>query len=113
MKLIKRAELYKNLNSEFGLNEQIQRELTNGNAQFVLELARTLSMGYSVPCLAMHMSTIFFNKKSYINFDRFVILAGALLLASKLKDVNTRIRDFGSSFYTVISKVKGGIEPFN
>jgi hypothetical protein len=115
MKLIRWAELYKNLNSEFGLNEQIQRELTNGNAQFIIDLSRSLQppTGYSVPCLAIHIATVFFNKKSYVNYDRFMILAGALLLASKMKDVNCRIRDFCSSFYNVISKVNRSNEPYN
>lgn len=115
MKLVKRAEVYRNINSEFGLNEHIQRELTNGNAQFIVELARSVApqLGYSVPCLAMQISIVFFSKKSYVNYDRFVILAGALLLASKLKDVNSRMRDFCSSFFNVISKVNRSTEPYN
>lgn len=115
MKLIKRSELYKNINNEFGLNEQIQRELTNGNAQFIIEFSRVLQLqtGYSVPCLAMHLASAFFHRKSYVNYDRFVMLAGALLLASKLKDLNSRIRDFCSSFYQVVSKINRSSEPYN
>lgn len=115
MKLVKRADLYRNLNSEFGLNEQIQRELSNGNAQFIIDFVRVLQLptGYSVPCLAMHLANYFFHRKSYVNYDRFVMLAGAVLLASKLKDLNSRIRDFCSSFYNVISKVNCSNEPYN
>lgn len=64
-----------------------------------------IKMGYSVPCLAMHISNNFYNKKSYVNYDRFIMLAGSLLLASKLRDINCRIKDFCHAFYNVISKV--------
>lgn len=37
--LIKQDDTEKNLNSEFGINKEVQRIMANGNTQFIIRLA--------------------------------------------------------------------------
>lgn len=69
-------------------------------------------MSYSVPSLAMHIANVFFYKKCYVNYDRFIILAGSLLLAQKLKDVDSRLKHLAHVFYNRIIKINGIHEPY-
>jgi hypothetical protein len=51
-----------------------------------------MKFGYTVPTLALHIATIFFHKKSFIHYDRLLILAASFLLASKLKSIDCRLK---------------------
>ena len=66
-------------------------------------------MGYSVPSLAIHIASVFFYKKCYVNYDRFIILTGALLLAQKLRDVDARLKHLCNAFYAVTSRLNRSI----
>ena len=92
---------------------QIQQHLACENAQFIIELARDLKTSYSVPTLALHISTVFFNKKSYIHFDRFIVLTASYLLATKIKSMDYRLKNLCNALYNVVTRKAMGAEPFN
>jgi hypothetical protein len=98
------SELANNINGEFGLTLELQQHLASENAQFIIELARDLKTSYSIPTLALHIATVFFHKKSYIHFDRFIILTASYLLASKVKSMDYRLKNLCNAFYNVITR---------
>jgi hypothetical protein len=102
-----------NANAEFGLTQELQAHLASQNAQFMMDIAREMKFGYSVPTLALHISTLFFHKKSYIHYDRLLILSASFLLASKLKNIDCRLKALCNSFYNIINFRTNGTEPFN
>ena len=111
--LIAEKDLGVNANAEFGLTQQLQAHLASQNAQFMIDIAREMKFGYSVPTLALHISTLFFHKKSYIHYDRLLILTASFLLASKLKNIDCRLKALCNSFYNIINFRTNGTEPFN
>lgn len=103
-----------NPNGSFGLTLLLQQHLASENAQFIIELAREMKTSYSIPTLALHIATVFFHKKSYIHFDRYLILTASYLLASKIKNMDCRLKNLCNALYNVISrKAMMGVEPFN
>jgi hypothetical protein len=106
--------LANNPNGSFGLTLPLQQHLASENAQFIIELAREMKTSYSIPTLALHIATVFFHKKSYIHFDRYLILTASYLLASKIKNMDCRLKSLCNALYNVISrKAMMGVEPFN
>ena len=110
---INESELANNLNATFGLNGELQNHLACQNAQFVIEISRDLKTSYSIPTLALHISTTFFHKKSYLNYDRFLILTASYLLASKIKNMDCRVKNLCNAMNNVITRKNINPEPYN
>lgn len=78
--------------------------LTNGNAQFVIDIALEMKLGHSITALSLHIATIFFQRRCYVHHDRFIILTASVLLATKLKDLDSRLRMLCSVFHKIINR---------
>lgn len=87
--------------------------LSNGNTQFALEICRELKTNYSIPTVALQITSYFFHKKCYVNHDRFMIILGAIILSNKLKHISFRIKDIAYAFYKVINYHNNSNEPYN
>jgi hypothetical protein len=72
-----------------------------------------MNISYTIPSLALHISQIFFQKKCYLFYDRFLILTASFALASKLKDMDCRLKSLCHSFYNIISRMTMNFEPYN
>lgn len=110
---IEENKLAKNSNFDFGLTLEIQRLFACENVAFIIELTREMKISYTIPSLALQISINFFHKKCYVHYDRFIILTACLLLASKLKNIECRVKFLCNGFYNVISRATNNIEPFN
>ena len=77
----------------------LQIQLRNSSAQFVIDLSRELNLSFSFCVLAVHTTHLFFHQRSYLEFNRFEIGAGALALACKLIDFHIDFRTVASKFY--------------
>jgi hypothetical protein len=105
-------ELNTNINTEYGFDYQVLSVIINGNAEFMIDLARSTKMSYTIPSLALNIVNIFFQKKAYIFYDRYLILTAAFVLATKLKDIDCRLKSVCHCYYNVISNLTGSFEPF-
>lgn len=110
---IAESELSSNTNTSFGLTHELQDHLACENVQFMIELSRDLKTSYSIPTLALHICSIFFHKKSYLHFDRFLILTAGYLLASKIKNMDCRVKNLCNALYNIITRKTMSVEPFN
>lgn len=110
---IAESELAANPNGEFGMSMATQRLLACENAQFIISLARELKFSYTIPTLALQISTVFFQRKSYMHYDRLLMLAASMLLASKLKNLDCRLKSLCNCFYNVVSQKGNLMEPFS
>lgn len=94
------------LNSTF-FNENFpsskQREFHNSCAEFIIRLAEKLNISYSFTMLAIHLTNFFFHKKSFKQFDRFIICVAALVLACKILDFHIDLRNVSSKYYSLHS----------
>ncbi len=78
--------------------------MANGNTQFIIRLAnaKELKLSYSMPTIALQIAAKFFHLKCYIHYDRFLILAACLLLATKIKDMEMKIKNLCFAFHSVM-----------
>ena len=72
-----------------------------------------MKISYTIPSLALHISHIFFQKKCYLFYDRYLILTAAFALASKLKDMDCRLKSVCNCYYNIISRMMISFDPFN
>jgi len=66
-----------------------------------------MKFSYTIPTLALHIATHFFHLKSYVHYDRLLILAASVLLASKLKNIDCRLKNICNSFYNAVLNKSG------
>ena len=55
--------------------------------------------------LAIHLSHLFFHKKCYMYYDRFVVAAACLFLSCKIYDKHPEIKKLSTSFIKVMRKL--------
>ena len=63
-----------------------------------------MKLGHNITSLALHLAIAFFHRKCYVNHDRFIVLTAALLLATKLRDMDSRLKILCSRFDQVIKQ---------
>ena len=87
--------------------------MANGNTQFIIDLANSkeLKLSYTLPTIALEIAAKFFHLKCYINYDRFVILAACLLLATKFKDMEMKLKNLCFAFHTVMNRLSQSSVP--
>ena len=80
----------------------------------MIDLARSMKSGYTIPAAGMHIATRFFHLKCYVHYDRLLILTASYLLASKLKNVECRVKNLCHCYYNTIQEKMGDIhQPYN
>ncbi len=55
----------------------------------------------------MLIASYFFYKKSYLNYDRMIVCAASLFLASKIFNEYGMIKQFIDSYYQVVNLANG------
>ncbi|KAM3129102.1 hypothetical protein pb186bvf_018814 [Paramecium bursaria] len=107
MKLIKKKDVFTNINTEYEISEAVQKKLMNGNAQFIIDLATQLDLNsYSTVTLAVYLCNYFFHHKCYLQYDRFIVAAASLLLAQKIKDGDPRMRMLLHNYYKILQNIE-------
>ena len=101
-------------NAEFGLTLPLQQHLASENTQFMIDLARAMKSGYTIPAAGLHIATRFFHLKCYVHYDRLLIHTASYLLASKLKNVECRLKNLCHCYYnTVQDRTPDFHQPYN
>lgn len=67
-----------------GLPFEIQQQLRSGDFAFITEMGRQLQIDEQVLCTANFMVNLFFTRRSYLNYDRFIVNTAALMLSCKI-----------------------------
>ncbi|KAL4460518.1 hypothetical protein ABPG74_000269 [Tetrahymena malaccensis] len=90
MKLYKKSEIFSekyNKNSELEISPEVQKKIMDGNAAFIIDLIASLKIpSFTISSLGIQLVNYFFIGKSYLNYDRFIYCAAALMLAFKIKE---------------------------
>ena len=87
MKLLSEADCRRGT----GLPFEEQQILRSGDYTFLTELGNKLLLDDHVACTANYMLNLFFLRRSYLQFDRRMICAAAIMLASKI--TNFKVQD--------------------
>lgn len=89
-----------------GLPFEIQQQLRSGDFAFVTEMGRQLQIDEHVLCTANYMINLFFIRRSYLNYDRFIVSTSALMLACKIHNFRRQGKriypsNFASTYHSV------------
>lgn len=81
--MITKQEILNNINTEWHIPQENQKESRYGLCKFIIDICQKISLSYETASLAMLITNFFFIKNCYFNYDKLTMACAALLLSSK------------------------------
>ena len=70
--MIKREEIFSNINTDYGFSPNILKESRYGLCRYISDICISIELNNDIASIAMVYMNHFFIKKSYINFEKLV-----------------------------------------
>jgi len=109
MKILTELEIKENVNTFHGMSPEQQQKLRMENWYFILELSSII--GYHISkhtvSAAMLLTSFFYVKKDYLEYDRLQVWTAALFYASKLFNELRRIDYYILAYHKMLNKMEG------
>ena len=110
--MITKEEIGNNINTEWNIPLEAQKESRYGLCKFIIETCQKLTLSNNTASLAMLLTNFFFIKKCYFNFDKLSTACAAILLSSKTETSQSKFTDICKE-YSIIKNKALGIEGFH
>lgn len=104
--MISKEEIEKNINSEWQITLDYQKESRYGLCKFIVEVCQRTNLSNETASLAMLMTNYFFIKKCYFNYDKLTTACAAILLASKAQTSQSKFNDICKEYSNTLNKIK-------
>ena len=105
--MITKEEITHNINSEWQITLNYQKESRYGLCKFIIELCQTINLTDETASLAMLLTNFFFIKKCYFNYDKLTTACAAILLSSKTQTSQSKFNDICKEYSNIQSKLIG------
>ena len=103
--MISKEEIRNNINTEWKIPLESQDKSRYGLCKYIVEVSQKLNLSQSTATLAMLITNYFFIKNCYFNYDKLSIVSSAILLATKAKSSQNRLKEICDEY----NKIKGKI----
>ena len=103
--MISKEEIRNNINTEWKIPLESQDKSRYGLCKYIVEVSQKLNISQSTATLAMLITNYFFIKNCYFNYDKLSIASSAILLATKAKSSQNRLKEICDEY----NKVKGKV----
>ena len=105
--MITKEEITHNINSEWQITLNYQKESRYGLCKFIIELCQKINLTDETASLAMLLTNFFFIKKCYFNYDKLTTACAAILLSSKTQTSQSKFNDICKEYSNIQSKLIG------
>ena len=105
--MITKEEITNNINSEWQITLNYQKESRYGLCKFIIEVCQKINLSDETASLAMLLTNFFFIKKCYFNYDKLTTACAAILLASKTQTSLSKFNDICKEYSNIQSKLIG------
>ena len=105
--MITKEEITHNINSEWQITLNYQKESRYGLCKFIIEICQKINLSDETASLAMLLTNFFFIKKCYFNYDKLTTACAAILLSSKTKTSQSKFNDICKEYSNIQSKLIG------
>ncbi|CAI2376246.1 unnamed protein product [Moneuplotes crassus] len=113
LRMLKLEEINKNINTYQQISTEMQEDLRIGNCRAIIGMAEVMKdqskFTQRTMSGAMWLTSYFFYKKSYLNYDRFGICIAALFLCSKIFNEYIATKYYCESYYKIMFVHRGVI----
>ena len=105
--MITKEEITNNINSEWQITLNYQKESRYGLCKFIIEVCQKINLSDETASLAMLLTNFFFIKKCYLNYDKLTTACAAILLSSKTQTSQSKFNDICKEYSNIQSKLIG------
>jgi hypothetical protein len=105
--MICKEEITHNINSEWQITLNYQKESRYGLCKFIIEICQKINLSDETASLAMLLTNFFFIKKCYFNYDKLTTACAAILLSSKTQTSQSKFNDICKEYSNIQSKLIG------
>ena len=105
--MISKEEINNNINSEWQITLDYQKESRYGLCKFIIEVCQRINLSDETASLAMLLTNFFFIKKCYFNYDKLTTACAAILLSSKTQTSQSKFNDICREYSNIQSKIIG------
>ena len=105
--MITKEEITHNINSEWQITLNYQKESRYGLCKFIIEICQKINLSDETASLAMLLTNFFFIKKCYFNYDKLTTACAAILLSSKTQTSQSKFNDICKEYSNIQSKLIG------
>ena len=103
--MIEKEEITHNINSEWQITLNYQKESRYGLCKFIIEVCQKINLSDETASLAMLLTNFFFIKKCYFNYDKLTLACAAILLSSKTQTSQSKFNDICKEYFYIQSKI--------
>jgi len=102
--MIDKKEIKENINTEWKIPLENQKEARYGLCRFIIETCQKLNLSNETTSLAMLLTNFFYIKKCYFNYDKLTTACAAILLASKTETCQNKFTEICKEYLSFQSK---------
>ena len=102
--MISKEEIENNINTEWKIPLASQKKFRYGLCKYIVELCQKMNLSQSTASLAMLITNYFFIKRCYFNYDKLSLVCSSLLLSSKTKSSQPRLKEICEEYNLIKRK---------
>ena len=109
--MISKEEIEKNINTEWKISLESQKKSRYGLCKYIVDFSQRMNLSQSTAALAMLITNYFFVKRCYFNYDKLSLVCSSILLSSKSKSSQLRLKEICEEYNFIKSKTSSMEEP--
>ena len=102
--MLTKEEIKNNINTEWRIPLESQNKSRYGLCKYIIEVCQKLNLSQSTAALSMLITNYFFTKNCIFNYDKLSLVCAALLLSTKTKSSQNRLKDICKEYELIKSK---------
>lgn len=105
--MITKEEIKNNINTEWNISLDFQKESRYGLCKFIVDISQKINLSYETASLAMLITNYFYIKNCYFNFNKLTMACASLLLSSKNETSQSKFNDICKEYSIIHNKEIG------
>ena len=102
--MISKEEIENNINTEWKIPLESQKKSRYGLCKYIVDICQKMNLSQNTASLAMLITNYFFIKRCYFNYDKLSLVCSSLLLSSKTKSSQPRLKEICEEYNLIKSK---------
>ena len=102
--MISKEEIENKINTEWKIPLESQKKSRYGLCKYIVDICQKMNLSQNTASLAMLITNYFFIKRCYFNYDKLSLVCSSLLLSSKTKSSQPRLKEICEEYNLIKSK---------
>ena len=103
--MIKKEEIYQNINSEWQISLELQKKSRYGLARLINDMCLRNNLNEDISSIAINLCNYFFIKKCLLNYDKLTLACAAILITTKAYNSTLNFTDIATEYLHYYKKI--------